>query len=78
MLLLMLTCLVILEAIHASDSDYTDTCSNKFNCEYQVLLKLVEFEQNAVQQEEKIESLIQALNGKLFLIKTESRFFVLE
>lgn len=66
MLLLMLMCLAVLKAIHASDGNNTGTCSDKFNCEYQVLLKLVQFEQNAAQQDEKIVSLTQALHGKLF------------
>lgn len=74
MFLLLLTCLVVFEATQASDSNGNDACSNKFSCEYNVLLKLIQLEQNVVQQEEKVTSLIEALNGKLFLMKTGTYF----
>lgn len=66
MILLMLICLSVLEASHAAGGDNTDTCSDRFSCEYHMLLKVVELEQNAAQQDEKIASLTQELHGELF------------
>ncbi|XP_053378496.1 uncharacterized protein LOC128548124 [Mercenaria mercenaria] len=39
------------------------TCCNKFECEYNVLLKLIQLEEKTAEQENKIESLTEELKG---------------
>lgn len=66
MLLLLLTCLAILETTFASDEAVTSNCSEKFYWEYNMLLKLIELEQRTSQQEANIAALTKALDGKAF------------
>jgi hypothetical protein len=47
----------------ASSSAENDLCENKFQCEYNVLKKLIQLEENYSHQSKKVASLIEELKG---------------
>ncbi|XP_053378971.1 uncharacterized protein LOC123526652 [Mercenaria mercenaria] len=51
-----------IQEIHGTCSK-DGTCCNKFECEYNILLKLIQLEEKTVQQENKITSLTEELKG---------------